>query len=143
MSLINYVQRCIICDHPTDRELGGYLFQDDGTGPFCLQCWWNMTSKTMPPRPTACSAPPAKIVTQVPLLPCPFCGGRFIPEHPKMAGLLSYTSQPKLEELFAAGWRVCCYGCGVQTWDNLGYTKEQAVAAWNTRAHTPHDKDQP
>ena len=67
------------------------------------------------------------------LLPCPFCGGQFIPQHPKMAPMWKSTSCPKLEELTAGGWRVCCYGCGVQTWDNLRYTKEQAIAAWNTR----------
>ena len=67
------------------------------------------------------------------LLACPFCGGQFIPEHPKMAEMSPYTSQPKLEELTDGGWRVCCYGCGVQTWDNMKYTREQAIAAWNTR----------
>lgn len=69
------------------------------------------------------------------LLACPFCGGQFIPEHPKMAGAWPFTSQPKLEELTEGGWRVTRYGCGVGTWENLKYTKEQAVAAWNTRRH--------
>lgn len=67
-------------------------------------------------------------------LPCPFCGGQFHPEHPNMKDVGRFTSVPKLEELTEGGWRVCCYGCGVQTWDNLQYTREQAVAAWNTRA---------
>jgi hypothetical protein len=68
-----------------------------------------------------------------PLLACPFCGGQHIPEHPKMKEQWPCTSQPKLEELTEGGWRVTCYGCGVGTWNNLKYTKEQAVAAWNTR----------
>lgn len=71
------------------------------------------------------------------LLPCPFCGGNHIPEHPKMAEWWPMTSQPCLEELaepYEGSWRVCCYGCGVQTWNNLKYTREQAIAAWNTRS---------
>lgn len=67
------------------------------------------------------------------LLPCPFCGGQWIPNHPKMADTAPYTSTPKLEELTGGGWRVSCYGCGVGTWNNLKYTKEQAIMAWNTR----------
>lgn len=73
------------------------------------------------------------------LLPCPFCGGKHIPEHPNMARRWPCTSQPCLEELaepYEGGWRVCCYGCGVQTWNNLRYTREQAIAAWNTRPDT-------
>ena len=50
-----------------------------------------------------------------------------------MAEMMPYTSAPKLEELTEGGWRVCCYGCGVQTWNNMKYTREQAIAAWNTR----------
>jgi uncharacterized protein with PIN domain len=71
------------------------------------------------------------------LLPCPFCGGQFIPEHPKMAGSPPFRSVPRLEELLEGEWRVCCYGCGVQTWDQMEYTKEQAIAAWNTRTLSP------
>lgn len=67
------------------------------------------------------------------LLACPFCEGKFIPEHPNMYGRSPYTSQPKLEELTAGGWRVICYGCGVHTSNNLNYNREQAIAAWNTR----------
>jgi hypothetical protein len=67
------------------------------------------------------------------LLDCPFCAGQFVPGHPKMVGQAPYTSRPKLEELTTGGWRVTCYGCGVQTWDNMNYTKEQAAEAWNTR----------
>lgn len=73
------------------------------------------------------------VVSSTALLACPFCGGQWIPEHPKMHGLMPYTSAPKLEELMEGGWGVTCYGCGVGTWDKLKYTKEQAVAAWNTR----------
>lgn len=71
------------------------------------------------------------------LLPCPFCGGGFFPFHPKMEGKSPCRSKPALEELSFGGWRVSCYGCGVGTWDNLGYTKEQAIKAWNTRSSIP------
>lgn len=67
------------------------------------------------------------------LKPCPFCGGQFLRDHPAMANQMSFTSAPKVEELTAGGWRVSCYGCGVKTWDNLNYTREQAITAWNTR----------
>jgi hypothetical protein len=68
------------------------------------------------------------------LLPCPFCNGKFIPEHPKMRGCMPFTSEPKLEQLTEyRGYRVSCYGCGVGTWDGMRYTKEEAVSAWNTR----------
>ena len=47
---------------------------------------------------------------------------------------MPFTSEPNLEELTDNhGWRVSCYGCGVGTWNNLKYTKEEAIAAWNTR----------
>lgn len=68
------------------------------------------------------------------LFACPFCGGAYISDHPNMMHKGRFTSVPMLEELADGGWRVCCYGCGVQTWNNLGYTKEQAIAAWNTRS---------
>lgn len=70
------------------------------------------------------------------LLPCPFCAGQYIPAHPKMMLQAPATSAPVLEELsedYSRGWRVSCYGCGVGTWNNLRYTREQAIAAWNTR----------
>lgn len=75
------------------------------------------------------------------LFACPFCGGTYISDHPKMMQSQQFTSVPMLEELAEGGWRVCCYGCGVQTWNNLGYTKEQAIAAWNTRSQA-NDKNQ-
>lgn len=68
------------------------------------------------------------------LLPCPFCGGAWLPDHPKMKRSAPCTSTPKLEELSEGGYRVCCYGCGVQTWNNLRYTAAEAAAAWNRRA---------
>ncbi|MEI6731150.1 MAG: Lar family restriction alleviation protein [archaeon] len=80
----------------------------------------------------------------VPLKPCPFCGGKFHPQHPKMCGQLKFQSQPVLEQLHAGGWRVICYGCGISTWDNLGYSKDQAIAAWDTRTVVnPHTIQQP
>lgn len=53
-----------------------------------------------------------------------------------MEGMWPHTSSPRLEELaepYQNTWRAICYGCGVQTWNNNGYTKEEAIAAWNTR----------
>jgi len=67
------------------------------------------------------------------LLPCPFCRGKLVPGHPKMSRRAKYESVPVLEELVDGGFRVCCYGCGVQTWDELHYTREDAISAWNTR----------
>jgi hypothetical protein len=67
------------------------------------------------------------------LLPCPFCGGKFIPNHPKSSKRAEYESVPVLEKLTEGGWRVNCYGCGVQTWDELHYAREDAISAWNTR----------
>jgi hypothetical protein len=67
------------------------------------------------------------------LLPCPFCAGQYIADHPNMKGSRPAISQPKLEELTVGGWRVTCYGCGVGTWNTLKYTREEAIAAWNTR----------
>lgn len=65
---------------------------------------------------------------------CPFCAGAYVPAHPKMCQQRPSTSAPNLEELTEGrGWRVSCYGCGVGTWPNLKYTREQAIAAWNTR----------
>jgi hypothetical protein len=69
------------------------------------------------------------------LKPCPFCGGKFMPEHPKMKHCMPYISAPITEELTEGGWRVTCYGCGIGTWNHLNYTKEQAIEAWNTRTH--------
>jgi len=46
------------------------------------------------------------------------------------------TSVPVLEQLnhnYKGAWRVNCYGCHVSTWNNCGYTREQAIAAWNYR----------
>lgn len=80
---------------------------------------------------------PAKRNETPELLPCPFCGGDYIPDHPKMRQVAPMTSKPCLEELTDnRGWRVCCYGCGVQTWNNLKATRPEAVAIWNTR-HAP------
>jgi hypothetical protein len=70
------------------------------------------------------------------LKPCPFCGGAFIKTHPKMSGQWPSTSQPKLEELTQGGWRVTCYGCGIGTWNNLKYSREETIQVWNTR-HFP------
>ena len=66
------------------------------------------------------------------LLPCPFCGG--LPNS-KWSG----PSAPCLEQLspeVGGGWRVVCYGCGVQTWNRLHQHKEQAIKHWNTRRQT-------
>jgi len=66
------------------------------------------------------------------LLPCPFCAG--LP-NPKWSG----TSAPCLEQLsleVGGGWRVVCYGCGVQTWNGLHQHKDQAIKHWNTRRQT-------
>jgi hypothetical protein len=74
--------------------------------------------------------------TQNELLPCPFCDGKHLATHPKMVNMWPSISRPALEQLteeFKGGWRVCCYGCGVSTWNNLRYSREEAVVAWNTR----------
>lgn len=61
------------------------------------------------------------------LLSCPFCGG-----HGKTIDGFQYTSHPKLEESAYGGWRVICYGCGVNTWNYSA--PEEAVRVWNKRA---------
>jgi Lar family restriction alleviation protein len=60
------------------------------------------------------------------LMPCPFCGGS------EEGFRRAVTGMPKLEELSAGGWRVCCYTCRVQTWDGL--SREESIERWNTRA---------
>lgn len=83
------------------------------------------------------------------LKPCPFCGGGDLPaDHTKarQMGSPRMRSWPVLEELseeVGGGWRVCCYGCGVQTWNALHPTAEAAVAAWNLRREPQHDKPPP
>lgn len=67
------------------------------------------------------------------LLPCPFCGGGWA--HTVCD---PYHSEPRLEECSeqqGGGWRVCCYGCYVQTWNGLG--REEAIATWNRRVTPP------
>lgn len=68
------------------------------------------------------------------LLQCPFCGGRQYNDHGDQVS----HSWPKLEETVDSagewdGWRVVCYGCGVQTWNGKHATRAAAIAHWNTR----------
>ncbi len=71
------------------------------------------------------------------LEPCPFCGGKRPPsEHSAVASKDEYTSHPVLEALgddVGGGWRVMCYGCGIQTANGLHRTAKDAVFAWNLR----------
>ena len=64
------------------------------------------------------------------LLPCPFCQRT---PRPRPWGPVVIAT-PVLEALAldsGGGWRVTCYGCRVQTWNGL--TRDEAMAAWNTR----------
>ena len=71
-------------------------------------------------------------MTSETLLPCPFCNGEYVRKE-----LSPHTSKPVLEQLAedsGGGWRVCCYGCHVQTWNGL--SKEEAIKTWNRRLST-------
>ena len=57
------------------------------------------------------------------LKPCPFCGGET-----EWWQQFGWDRKP-------LGYVAGCCSCGIQTW--ICDTKEQAIAAWNTRAHKP------
>lgn len=68
----------------------------------------------------------------VKLLPCPFCAGKSF--HTEGDHPVEFQTNPLLEQVaaeYGGGWRVCCYGCRVQTWNGL--SREEALTTWNCR----------
>lgn len=66
------------------------------------------------------------------LKPCPFCNGT------KATPVLEeLNSECKKNDTGGAGWRITCYGCKLGTWTHNGWTREQAIRAWNDRTDAP------
>jgi len=58
------------------------------------------------------------------LLPCPYCGSNIL----ELDNFGDYEL-----DTFHTGWFVACYECPNQGVEGHGFTREQAILAWNRR----------